>query len=336
MTYTWYEYGAPSYETMKAVAYEVSQGTVDAIYHGGDISYAVGYLAVWDFFANMIAPAAASTLYLTTVGNHETDWYNSASVFNSSDSGGECSILTTRLYPMPSPATLNKPWYSYDTGIVHYIGMSTEHDIAIGSEQYLWIEKDLQSVDRKVTPWIIFGGHRAMYLNSDYSGKPAADIDYMDNMIANLEPLLWKYRVNLGKLHVLFSFFLSFFLFLCLRILGFYGHNHVVQRHSAVLNKTVIQVAEKRTDESGNPVYFHENPQATVHMVVGTAGAAFTVNYMTPYPVWNEMVMYEWGYARLTAVNATYLDWEWVQSSTGKVLDHMVITQDDPTKPWVI
>ena len=41
----------------------------------------------------------------------------------------------------------------------------------------------------------------------------------MNNLITNIEPLLFKYRVNVA----------------------FYGHNHVVQRHSAVFNKTVIQ-----------------------------------------------------------------------------------------------
>ena len=44
---------------------------------GGDISYATGYMAVWDFFLNMIAPIAGRVLYLTTVGNHESDYPNS-------------------------------------------------------------------------------------------------------------------------------------------------------------------------------------------------------------------------------------------------------------------
>lgn len=82
------------------------------------------------------------------------------------------------------------------------------------------------------------------------------------------------------------------------------------------------------------PIYLHEDPQATVHMVVGTGGAQFTVNYVEPYPDWNEMVFYRYGYARVTAVNASYLDWEWVSSEDRVVYDKMVITQSDPTKPW--
>jgi hypothetical protein len=41
-----------------------------------------------------------------------------------------------------------------------------------------------------------------------------------------VEPLLFKYRVNVA----------------------FYGHNHVVQRHSATFNKTVVQKSVSTTD----------------------------------------------------------------------------------------
>jgi len=37
-----------------------------------------------------------------------------------------------------------------------------------GSPQWLWLLDDLRSVNRSVTPWILFGGHRPMYVDSDY------------------------------------------------------------------------------------------------------------------------------------------------------------------------
>ena len=69
-SYTWNEYGRPSIFTTMAVAAEIDAGLVDAVYHGGDISYATGYMAVWDFFLDMLSPMAGSVVYLTTVGNH--------------------------------------------------------------------------------------------------------------------------------------------------------------------------------------------------------------------------------------------------------------------------
>lgn len=68
MAYTWSEYGRPAFNTTMAVGAEVAAGNIDAIYHGGDISYAWGYAAVWDFFLDMIGPMSASVLYMTTVG----------------------------------------------------------------------------------------------------------------------------------------------------------------------------------------------------------------------------------------------------------------------------
>ena len=41
-SFTWNEYGRPSYYTAIAVGAEVNAGEVDAVYHGGDISYATG------------------------------------------------------------------------------------------------------------------------------------------------------------------------------------------------------------------------------------------------------------------------------------------------------
>lgn len=311
-SYTWNEYGKPAIYTSMAVGHEVSLGTVDAVYHGGDISYATGYMAVWDFMMDMISPVSSGALYFTTVGNHESDWTTGPSIYKVTDSGGECGVAATTLFPEPAPATVNAPWWSYDIGIIHFIGMSTEHDFSTTSAQYAWLENDLKNVNRTATPWIIFGGHRAMYLNSNYGGNSASDINVMDQLILYIEPLLFKYQVNFG----------------------FYGHNHVVQRQAAVYNKVVIQHSVLAEDEEGNTIHLQSNPQATVHMVIGTAGASFTQNSVVPYPDWNEMSFYEWGYSQVTAVNASCLQIVWVNAESGQVRDRLTITQEFPLKPW--
>jgi len=312
MTYVWNEYGRPAQYTIMSVAAEIAAGNVDVVYHGGDISYATGYLVTWDFYLDMIAPMAGSALYLTTVGNHESDWTDSASYFSNTDSGGECGVPATTLIPMPSPATRDQPWWSYNVGLIHFVGMSSEHNFSVGTAQYDFIEKDLASVNRSITPWVIFGCHRAMYLNSYYGGGESSDIGFMNLIQPIIEPLMFKYKVNLA----------------------FYGHNHVVQRQAAVLNQQVVQHSTAVMNADGSFTYLHEDPQATVHMVVGTGGATFTKTASTPAPDWNEMFFYQYGYARVTAVNASYLDWKWLLGTTGEVLDHMVLTQKDATKPF--
>lgn len=154
-----------------------------------------------------------------------------------------------------------------------------------------------------------------MYINSNYGGAVTSDIVVMEAMIANMEHLLFKYRVNIG----------------------FYGHNHAVQRMSAVYNSKVEQAASMTLDADGNEIAWHTNPQATVHMVIGTGGAKFTVNYIDPYPEWCEKVFYQYGYAKVTAVNETYLFWEWIDASDNIVYDRMVITQSTNfDEPWVL
>lgn len=44
----------------------------------------------------------------------------------------------------------------------------------------------------------------------------------------------------------------------------------------------------------------------------------------------------EYGYARVTTYNSTYLEWKFYNSITNVLIDHFVLTQDDATKPWVI
>jgi hypothetical protein len=54
--------------------------------------------------------------------------------------------------------------------------MSTEHEFHRHSAQNDWIESDLLSVNRSITPWIIFSGHRPMYIDSTNHNKPDGGI----------------------------------------------------------------------------------------------------------------------------------------------------------------
>jgi hypothetical protein len=43
------------------------------------------------------------------------------------------------------------------------------------SEQYAFLAADLASVDRRRTPWVIFNGHRPMYIDSTNDDIPDGD-----------------------------------------------------------------------------------------------------------------------------------------------------------------
>lgn len=318
MTYTWNKQEQASYSTTKSLGYLVRKGEIDAVFHAGDISYARGYMAVWDFYANQISAFTSGAAYLTIAGNHEIDWTTGLTYYNGTDSGGECGVPLLSYYPEPAPATRQEPWWSYDIGLIHFVGMNTEYDFTIGTAQWQWLDKDLASVDRSKTPWVIFGGHRPMYINSYYSGcnNFGGDTNVMDYLIENIEPLLYKYKVNIA----------------------FWGHNHVVQRQSAVYQSKVVQRSTEVIDEEGNTVHQFKDPKATVHFVIGTGGAGFTENADNstkyPMPVWNEDFFYKWGYTLVKSINASYLTWEWFDSSNNKRLDYVTFTQTVSDKSW--
>lgn len=181
-------------------------------------------------------------------GNHERDFPNSGSLWNITDSGGECGVALTHRFHMPSPSWAPQPndqtWWSTDFGPVHVTVMSTELDFAPGSQQYMWMEKDWEAVDRSKTPFLILAGHRPMYI--DCMDNSTGREPYVSKiMITQLEPLLRKHHVDVA----------------------FWGHHHTYQRSCPVHNSTCVSETE-----------------GTIHIVTGAAGADFSTTILPVQP----------------------------------------------------
>jgi acid phosphatase type 7 len=311
-TFVWQEEGTPAAITSISIGYLAAHGLIDAVFISGDISYANGILSSWDFFLDMISPITGHVPLLTTVGNHEVDWLDSSSsssrlpyLKSPYASGGECGVVSSSLLPMPCPASLDEPWWSYEIGLIHFIGMSTEHDYNYGSKQYLFLENDLRSVDRSVTPWIIFSGHRPFYADSDECCLYGTDTTVMQSLRQNLEALLNRYRVSLV----------------------FSGHFHDYQRLSAIYDEQVIQHAVMLEDEDGTRIALHDRPDAPVYMIVGSAGNG--PSYPSAFYSYSEANYSNvFGYAIVSAENHSHLHWSYIESESDRVIDRMLIIQD--------
>ncbi|KAL3537637.1 hypothetical protein ACH5RR_001003 [Cinchona calisaya] len=280
-----------SISVIEAIAEEVLSGNVDSIFHIGDISYATGFLVEWDYFLHLIKPVASTISYMTAIGNHERDYVSSGSVYITPDSGGECGIPYETYFPMPTAAK-DKPWYSIEQGSVHFTVISTEHNWSKGSEQYNWMNKDMATVDRSRTPWLVFAGHRPMYSSSDgLSIIPSVDSKF----VQAVEPLLLTNKVDL----VLF------------------GHVHNYERTCAVYQSECKAMPKK--DADGIDTYDNFNYTAPVHAIIGMAG--FTLDHFSPNADnWSLVRISEFGYVRVHATKKE-LKLEYVNSSTKEVED---------------
>jgi acid phosphatase type 7 len=170
---------------------------IRAVHHFGDLSYARGAAHIWDEWLNMISPVTTKIPLMISVGNHEVDYLGGGyrPIWGNfhNDSGGECAVPTLNHFTMPNSTGSNSVfWYAYSFGSVRTLVASTEHDLAPGSQQHTWLESELQSVDRSVTPWVL-ELHRPLY---------QSQMNWADNAVGiarrlELDQMLTDYKVDL-------------------------------------------------------------------------------------------------------------------------------------------
>jgi hypothetical protein len=259
--------------------------------HIGDIAYAVGYAAQWDQFFDQVQPIASRIPYHVCIGNHERDFPKSNGFYNGTDSGGECGVPYEKRFHAPTPG-LDKPWYSFDFGNIHFTFMSTEHDFRKGTAQNAWLERDLATVNRTNTPWLIFSGHRPMYIDSTSDSGAGGDLPVSALLRESLEEYLLKYQVDLA----------------------WWGHHHSYQRTCPVYNEKCVA----------------ENPKgytAPVHVVIGMAGMGLSTNIKAEKPDWIEFVdVKEYGYSRVHSTPTT-LHMEFVSDINGAIKDQFTLSK---------
>ena len=216
--------------TAAAVARAVRAGAATAVLHLGDVAYADGAPGAWDAFMDLVEPASAAAPWLVAAGNHDVGWTEEVSGVHGrggaspppadptgatspysppwgnygNDSGGECGVpLAARFRGAgPSPGGGGEPpfWYAGTHGPIHFIIVSTEHDLAPGSRQAAWLKSALHAVDRCVTPWLVVAGHRPLYV--PFPHKSNREVG--DHLRGFLEPLLEAHGVDLyisGHVH---------------------------------------------------------------------------------------------------------------------------------------
>ena len=326
-SFTWHSYGRPALNVSAALSADARDGKIHAAFLFGDLSYAVGFASVWDEWASQIQNWTSRVPFLTNMGNHELDtppdaWTSAPNrvpdAFGGDDSGGECGVPATTLYPSPRQG-IDADWFAVTLGSIRVVSIDTEVDFTSTSPQGRWLAGELASIDRTRTPWVVLGGHRPGVIDStdgpDNREAPPAgklnpsDLSVMALIQEHVWPLLVRYNVTLA----------------------FWGHNHVYQRScawSVIARGAADGCAAFSSTKAGDDVATYVEPGAPVNIVVGTGGARHTHNGHGHS--FTEKSFYKFGYVRLTALNRTHMYGEFQEAGEGgQVLDKFLITQRD-------
>lgn len=280
------DFDVASDATVASLQRLVDAGKIDAVIHSGDISYADGYEPHFDAFFNKLQPIASRVPYMAVAGNHEF-WFNFTSFKNRFympgviDEGGSGDSL----------------YYSWDLGHAHFLSCQSETPLDTANfnkEQVEWMFKDLKTVNRKVTPWVIANFHRPMYCNDgDTTCKRQAGV-----LKTEAERIFYENEVN--------------------AVLT--GHVHSYERTYPVYKD------EKMADN-----YVMEPYTAPVHFLQGASGnrEGNKGGYPADLPEWTATALTNVGYAVMT-VSADTLDWSFYEATLDgpdPLLDHVTLTK---------
>ncbi|KAF8425039.1 Metallo-dependent phosphatase-like protein [Boletus edulis BED1] len=276
-----------------------------------------GYNVLLEQYYDQMSTLTSSKAYMVGPGNHEANCDNGGTTDKIHNITYTTSICVPgqlnftgyiNHFRMPSEESggVGNFWYSFDYGLAHFVVLNTETDLPVGlvspdgvggvdaganngpfgypNEQYDWFEKDLASVDRDKTPWIVVGLHRPWYIG--IQNDSSADVCLQCQQA--FEPLMIKYGVDLYM----------------------QGHVHVYERNAPIANYSL--------DPNGL-----NNPSAPWNIVNGAAGHYDGLDTLEPsLPYWSVNAFdTAYGWSRLTFHNRTHLTHEFVASANGTVLD---------------
>ena len=298
-------------QEIRSSAEDENNNPVRFVHIVGGLSYAKGVGHLWkDWLAKLSSSFASKVPLMVGVGAPEYDhvaggangkdpsgvetsdgfhpkWGNFGD-----DSGGECGVPVSRLFPKLQPPSSdaddadgftketrisaaetendNAPfWYSYEVESVHMTVISSEHDLSIGSSQYSWLEQDLKQVNRTSTPWLILSTYRPLYNGFlDFENN-----DVGIGMRMEIEDLLREYDVDL----VLSGRYRSY-------------HRTCDGLHSSVCDR-------------GGPT----------HVTVGTGGVGLTENVQLYPNMWSKKsIPNQYGYGLVTVSNSSALSFQFI------------------------
>ncbi|RZS27448.1 hypothetical protein BHM03_00060914 [Ensete ventricosum] len=135
-------------------------------------------------------PVISEIPIMVVEGNHEIEQQAENKTF--------VSYSSRFAFPIKESESFSTFYYSFNAGGIHFIMLGAYISYNKSGEQYQWLERDLEMVDRTVTPWLIATWHPPWY--STYK----AHYREAECMRVEMEELLYSYGVDIvfnGHVH---------------------------------------------------------------------------------------------------------------------------------------
>jgi len=310
----------------------------------GDISYNLDLPPSGDNFMADMAPMTQTYPWMYGPGNHEADCNYTYANYRgrfaaqnlTSSSQGENSGSSR--------------WYSFDHGPGHFVIIDTDawgfDEVAyILDEQYNWLAKDLEAVDRKITPFVVLLGHRPMYcssvtgqrgshlgypkqLNGWEEGKVSAPENYGEGFRKlGLKPPSFEHRrkleqddITCGVSDLIRNGMIS-------ESDGSrkYGVEPLMEKYGVDVYLTGHEHNYERTYPvlHGEYTESYDSPKKPVHVVIGSGGAYGTDEFGSAGP-WDAFRSTEWSYTDIV-MNRTHFHLRQRLATNSTVIDEFVL-----------
>lgn len=195
-----------------------SRDEVDSIILAGDIAYPEFDHRQWDTFFDFLDdyPIADHKPMQIVPGNHDIDKLkDNREIFLAYEHrfrmprvrppqlglyDGPPGFLNMDTPPYPLPYEWGNAYYAYSYGPVRMVMVSSYSSVEPGSTQYNWINEELASVDRSITPWVVVVLHTPLYNTFTLHRKDVQIAAVKEH----LEPVFVLHKVNMvfsGHIH---------------------------------------------------------------------------------------------------------------------------------------
>lgn len=162
-------------------------------------------------------------------------------------------------------------------------------------EQYQWLVKDLEAVNRTQTPWIVVMSHRPMYSTETAS--------YQADIRAAWEDVLLKYGVDVyiaGHIH-------------------WYERLYPLGANGTIDTSSVVD----------NSTYYANPGKSITHLVNGAAGNIESHSTLDEGESWAGFTVFlddkHYGFSKLTIESEKELTWKYIRGDSGAVGDSLTL-----------